>query len=142
MRGVCSERIRLACVKLVSPSTVASIAERLVLYASIPLLFNVSCLNRFLDMNHSRDTKSIHYSMSMSSRNGYQKMVLPWAFILVMASPMGVIATPGPTNPNIHADYNKLPALEKAKMTPSSRRPPSLVDSKLFRSTMKTCHTR
>ena len=55
--------------------------------------------------------------MSMSSRNGYQKMVLPWAFILVMASPMGVIATPGPTNPNIHADYNKLPALEKARIT-------------------------
>ena len=44
-------------------------------------------------------------------------MVLPWAFILVMASPMGVNATPGPTNPNIHSDYNKLPALEKAKIT-------------------------
>ena len=55
--------------------------------------------------------------MSTRPRNRYQQMVLPWAFILVMASPMGVNATPGPTNPNIHSDYNKLPALEKAKIT-------------------------
>ena len=40
-------------------------------------------------------------------------MTTPLVFLFVMASPTGVLASP---NPNVNSDYNKLPALEYAKI--------------------------
>ena len=51
--------------------------------------------------------------MRITHNFGGQLMTTPLVFLFVMASPTGVLASP---NPNVNSDYNKLPALEYAKI--------------------------